>query len=66
MSYFGFQSPTQGLCLSTLIDRNEEKRVIFDMLGSDSVWGIYTDPSTGQMGESMGEGRKKKKAYSIE
>lgn len=37
------------------MDSKEEKKIIFDMLGSKSVWGICAD-SSGQM-ESGGEGR---------
>lgn len=40
------------------MDRKEEKKIIFDMLGSKSMWGIYTDTSTGQMGSGVGEGRE--------
>jgi hypothetical protein len=40
------------------MDRKEEKKIIFDMSDSKSMWGISADTSTGQMGHSVGEGRE--------
>lgn len=40
------------------MDRREEKKIIFDILGSKSVWGISTDTSMGKMGGRVGEGRE--------
>lgn len=40
------------------MDRKEEKKILFDMLGSKSVWGISADTSTGQMEGGVGEGRE--------
>lgn len=62
MSYIGFQSPAQGLCLSRLmgrlIDRNKKKKIMFDMLGSKRVGASKQILPLGKW-EKGGEGRKK-------